>query len=191
MYARRRGPLFDWLSKFREMSDCGGTTPVEVVHGAGLLRESFLAVHANYLTAGDIKLLANAGASVVHCPSSHAYFGHRRFPYQQLARAGVNVCLGTDSVASMKGRELNMFLEMKQFSRTYPTISPMQILRMATHNGAHALGLDGIVGELRAGAFADMIAVPFQGKIVDSPSAVIYTRQILAAFVGGEYLTVK
>jgi cytosine/adenosine deaminase-related metal-dependent hydrolase len=191
MYSRRKGELFEWLSKFRDMSDCGGVTPVEAVHRAGLLRKNFLAVHANYLTRGDVGLLAKSGASVVHCPSSHAYFGHRAFPYRQLARAGVNICLGTDSVASMKRRELNMFLEMKQFARAYPNISPVQILRMATKNGARALGLEGVVGEIQTGAFADLIAVPFRGKPADSAADVIYTRQISASFVGGEFFAVK
>lgn len=190
MYGRRRGELFEWLSKFRDMSDCGGMTPVQAVHRAGLLRSNFLAVHANYLTRDDAELLAKSGSSVVHCPSSHAYFDHRRFPYQQLAKAGVNICLGTDSMASMSGRELNMFTEMQQFARAYPNVSSVKILRMATENGARALGLLGQVGELRAGCFADIIAVPFRGKTHDSHSAVLYTKRICGSFIGGKYCSV-
>ncbi|MDB6057578.1 MAG: Atrazine chlorohydrolase [Verrucomicrobiales bacterium] len=191
MYGRRTGELFEWLSKFRDMSDCGGMTPVQAVHRAGLLRPNFLAVHGNYLTRDDVQLLAKSGTSLVHCPSSHAYFGHRRFPYQQLARAGVNICLGTDSMASMAGRELNMFTEMEQFARTYPSVSPVKILRMATHNGARALGLLGAVGELRPGCFADFVAVPFRGKARDSHSAVLGTKRIDGVFTGGKYRPVK
>ncbi len=187
MYRDRKGELFEWLSKFRDMSDCGGATPLAAVHRAGLLTSKFLAVHANYLTTDDVHLLAKSGASVVHCPGSHAYFGHRRFPYQQLARAGVNICLGTDSMASTKLR-LNMFAEMQQFARIYPKVFPVQILRMATQNGARALGLDGEAGELRPGSFADIIAVPFRGKMADSAAAVLYSRQVSASFLGGGYL---
>jgi cytosine/adenosine deaminase-related metal-dependent hydrolase len=186
MYGRRKGELFDWLSKFRDMSDCGGRTPVQAVHRAGLLKSNFLAVHANYLTHDDVRLLAKSDASVIHCPSSHSYFAHRRFPYQQLARTGVNICLGTDSMASMTGRELNMFTEMQQFSRAYPKVSPVQILRIATQNGARALGLEGEAGELRSGSFADLIGVPFRGKKADSADAVLYTRHLSAMFVRGK-----
>ncbi|MGZ5544015.1 MAG: amidohydrolase family protein [Limisphaerales bacterium] len=188
MYRDRKGTLFEWLSKFRDMADCGGKTPVAAVHRAGLLTRNFLAVHANYLTRNDVDLLARSGASVVHCPSSHAYFGHRLFPYQQLARAGVNICLGTDSMASTKLRGLNIFAEMQQFARSYPKVFPVQILRMATQNGAHALGLGGEVGEVRQGFFADFIAVPFRGKTADSAAAVIYSRHVSASFLGGRSL---
>lgn len=184
MYGRGKGPLFDWLSKFRDMSDCGATTPVQAVHRAGLLRRNFLAVHANYLSREDVRLLARSGASVVHCPSSHAYFGHRRFACQRLEKAGVNICLGTDSMASMKTGELNMFGELQQFARAYPNIFPVQILRMATQNGARALGLEGEVGELRAGALPDLIWVGFRGKIADAASAVLWTSKIEGSLVG-------
>jgi cytosine/adenosine deaminase-related metal-dependent hydrolase len=186
MYARRRGPLFDWLKNFRDMSDCGGTTPVEAVHRAGLLGKNFLAVHANYLKSKDVRLLAESGASVAHCPSSHEYFGHRRFPFEKLDRAGINICLGTDSMASMRGRELNMFTEMQQFAKVYPKVAPVQILRMATSNGAAAIGLKGKVGELRAGSFADLIAVPFTGKTSQAASAVLYTKRIGECFINGQ-----
>jgi cytosine/adenosine deaminase-related metal-dependent hydrolase len=190
MYRRHRGELFEWLSKFRDMSDCGGRTPVEAVHRAGLLRPNFLAVHANYLTRNDMELLAKSGASVVHCPSSHAYFGHRRFAYQQLARAGINICLGTDSMASMAGSELNMFTEMRRFAQSYPNVSSVQILCMATQNGARALGLADKIGTLRPGSFADVIAVPFAGKMAETSSAVLYTKRIIASYIGGKRLPV-
>lgn len=185
MYAKRRGPLFEWLSRFRDMSDCDGVTPVQAVQRTGLLRENFLAVHANYLTASDVALLSRSGSSVVHCPTSHAYFGHRKFAFAQLQRAGVNVCLGTDSMASMRRRELDMFSEMQQFAKIYPAIKHVQILRTATMNGAKALGLAGRVGEFRQGAFADAIAVPFRGMISQAVSAVLYTKKVQSVFVSG------
>ena len=148
MYLHRRGPMFDWLRKQRDMSDCGLGTPVAQVARCGLLGANFLAVHANYLEAHDVAALARAGASVAHCPRSHAYFGHRPFPYPQLAAAGVNVCLGTDSLASVKttGRakaELNMFAEMRAFALSQPDVAPAEVLRMATQAGARAPGLSG------------------------------------------------
>src|SRR5665213_209637 len=141
----RRGPLFDWLKNQRDMSDCGEVTPVKQVMRSRLLGERFLAIHANYLEAEDIQHLAKTRSSVVHCPRSHAYFRHQPFPYQQLVAAGVNVCLGTDSLASVakvSGAELklSMFAEMQTFAAANPGASPPDIVRLATCNGARALG---------------------------------------------------
>ena len=101
MCVHGRGHLFDWLKSQRDMSDCGDGTPVEQVRRCGLLGENFLAIHANCLQPADIEALAQSQSSVVHCPRSHAYFRHQPFLYNELAAAGVNVCLGTDSLASV------------------------------------------------------------------------------------------
>ena len=119
------------------------------------------------------QLLGKHRVHVVHCPRSHAYFRHPPFLRERLANAGVNVCLGTDSLATMRkiGKqkpELNMFEEMRVLADTDKTISPDEILRMATVNGARALGFAGQTGELSKNAFADLIAIPFDGKIADA-----------------------
>lgn len=185
MCLHRRGPLHDWLSSQRDMSDCGHATPVQHARDCGLLGERFLAVHANYLQPADIEALAQTGSSVVHCPRSHAYFRHERFPYEELAAAGVNVCLGTDSLASVTperppGPELNMFAEMQTFAAARPAIAPPEILRLATCNGARALGLQGRVGEINEGGWADLITIPFSGKIEEAESAAVNCRGTVA-----------
>src|SRR5208283_4249567 len=129
MFARRRGPMFDWLERQRGTEDCGRGTPLAQVERCGLLGENFLAVHANYLLDSDIQALARSGASVVHCPRSHAYFQHQRFPCEELAAAGVNVCLGTDSLASVslawrQKPELNLLAERRQFAADHPGVAP-------------------------------------------------------------------
>jgi cytosine/adenosine deaminase-related metal-dependent hydrolase len=165
MFAHARGPFYDWLKRQRDMSDCGARTPVEQLRHLGALSPRFLAVHVNYFTAADAALLAESESSVVHCPRSHTYFQHQRFDLEQLTAAGVNVCLGTDSLASMlkergKKPQLNLFAEMAELARSHPEVPPETILRMATLNGARALGMAGQVGELAPGALADIIAVP-------------------------------
>src|SRR5439155_12184725 len=115
MFARGRGEMFDWLRRSqRDMSDCGLGSPVEHLARCGALSRNLLAVHVNYLGAQDAALLAKAKVSVVHCPRSHAYFGHDPFPRRRLAKAGVNLCLGTDSLATVykirrQTVELNLF----------------------------------------------------------------------------------
>ncbi len=105
MFKERRGPLFDWLKSQRDVSDCGGISPVGQLERVGMLSENFLAIHANYISEADATLLGKSRCSVVHCPRSHEYFGHKKFPHQMFSDAGVNICLGTDSLASVRAGE--------------------------------------------------------------------------------------
>ena len=170
MFTHRSGVMFDWIQgSGRDMSDCGLGTPVEHMCRCGLAGAEVIAVHANYLGAGDAGLLARHGVHVAHCPRSHFYFRHASFPLRSLLKSGVNICLGTDSLASVYKRqretvELNMFDEMRALAVDHPWLRPRAILQMATLNSARALGMAGKVGELTQGACADMIVLPFSGK---------------------------
>jgi aminodeoxyfutalosine deaminase len=194
MCVHRRGPLFDWLKSQRDMSDCGHGTPVQQVRKCGLLGERFLAIHANYLQPEDIEALAQTRSSVVHCPRSHAYFRHQPFHYQELAAARVNICLGTDSLASVTparppGPELNLFTEMQTFASVHPGVTPDAILRLATCNGARALGLQGSVGEIAPNSFADLITIPYSGKIEEAESAVVHHRgHVTGSMIEGQWM---
>ena len=180
MFVDRSGPLFNWLRTQRHMEDCGGVTPLEQLDRTGILNEQFLAVHANYLSPGDIDKLANRSASVVHCPRSHQYFGHAPFPFSELRERGVNVCLGTDSLASVRPDhrpvELSMFEEMQLFSTTHPEIHSDEVIRMATSNGAKALGHASDLGMIAPNASADLAAIPFNGNLAEAPAAVVNHR---------------
>jgi cytosine/adenosine deaminase-related metal-dependent hydrolase len=177
MFTERRGPLFDWLKNQRDMEDCGGISPVAHLERHGLFRTRFIAVHANYLNSQDVELLSSEPVSVVHCPRSHAYFKHAPFPFQNLRRSGANICLGTDSLASVipaaTPTELNMFEEMRAFAITNSEVDPAEILTMATAHGAKALGLSAMCGSLAAELSADLAAIPFQGKINEAAAAVL------------------
>jgi cytosine/adenosine deaminase-related metal-dependent hydrolase len=193
MYGKRSGPLFDWLKSQRDMEDCGGRTSVEQAARCGLLGGNFLAAHCNYITESDAALLSGNGASVVHCPRSHAYFGHAAFPYAALAKAKVNICLGTDSLASVTkssvdGLELSMFAEMRQFAVANRGVPPEQILKMATASGAQALGRSRKIGELAPGALADIIALPASAKTRDVCESVVHdARRVSAAMIDGQW----
>ena len=191
MYALGRGAMFDWLKAQRDMSDCGQCSPVAHLARQGALSPNFLAVHANYLAPGDAELLAQSGASVVHCPRSHAYFSHRAFPLQDLQRAGVNVCLGTDSLATTtKNRTepltLDMFAEMRAFARSFPELSPLEVLSAATLRAAKALHRENEMGVLAPGGFADVIAVPFSGGDV-SETIIAHHGDVRASMIHGQW----
>ncbi len=194
MFAHARGEMFTWLQRSgRDMSDCGGSSPVQHLHRCGLLDQRLLAVHVNYLARGDAALLGEHHSSVVHCPRSHHYFHHEPFPLRRLARAGVNLCLGTDSLATVYKKrhqpvELNMFEEMRALAHAMPSLSPRTILRMATVNGARALGRTGRLGELSANALADLITVPYGGPGTDVYDAVLHHRgDVSASMIGGKW----
>jgi aminodeoxyfutalosine deaminase len=168
MFMYRHGPLYDWLKNQRDMSDCGQGSPVRHLESADYLGDNLLAVHVNYLWRDDASILSKYGVSVVHCPRSHEYFRHLLFPHRELADAGVNICLGTDSLASVRKQsgtalELNMFAEMRTVAAKEPELPPHAILEMATINAAKALKREGELGVLRAGARADSIVVPYSG----------------------------
>jgi len=193
MFSKGAGPMHAWLQRSgRDMSDCGRRTPLAHVAATGILNDRFLAVHLNYLGRGDIPLLRNSGAHVVHCPRSHAYFAHKKFPLARLRAEGVNVCLGTDSLASvLKQRKhpvsLSMFEEMRALMSANPEVSPRRALNMATVSGARALGLAGRVGELSRGAFADLIAVPLGPSDNVFEAVAHHSGPVIASMIHGAW----
>ncbi len=180
MFENGGGALHDWLREIgRDMSDCGGRSPVEAAQDLGLLKPDFLAAHVNRLVRRDAGLLAASVSRVVHCPGSHVFFSHSPFPYHELVKAGVKVCLGTDSLASVDGDgdrppRLNLFDEMRRFAAAFPDVAPEEIVRMGTMNGAYALGVGRVVGELGRGSAADCIAVTHEGALEAAHEAVVH-----------------
>src|SRR5262245_9889805 len=81
MFMYRQGPMFEWLKSQRDMTDCGHGSPVQHLERCGYLDENLLAVHVNYLWRHDAGILGRGGVSVAHCPRSHDYFRHLRFPF--------------------------------------------------------------------------------------------------------------
>ncbi len=194
MFAEGGGEMYEWLRRSgRDMSDCGNGSPVRHFSKAGMLGNNLLAAHVNYLARGDIALLRNAAVSVVHCPRSHFYFRHANFPVRRLLRAGVNVCLGSDSLVTVYKRpkekvELDMFAEMRTLHAREPALSPRKVLAMATLNGARALHLEGKIGQLSPSAFADLIVLPLKGNTPDPYAAVIrHHGPVIASMIGGRW----
>lgn len=186
LFVHRRGPMFEWLGSQRDMTDCGQVSPVQLLAQAGVLGEGFLAVHVNYLAAGDAGLLARRHTSVVHCPRSHAFFQHEPFPLEQFLPLGVNVCVGTDSLASVARKrraplELNLFTELQTLAARAPGLAPRSLLEMVTTHAARALGRAGELGELRPGARADLIVLPGAGGSGDLFEAAVHHQGAVAA----------
>lgn len=141
-----------------------GKRPLQRLQELGLVNSLLVAVHATQLNDAEISLLAKAGATIVHCPESNLKLASGFCPVAKCLDAGVNVALGTDGAAS--NNDLDMFGEMrtaallgKAVANDASAVSAMTALRMATINGAKALGLADETGSLRIGKAADVIAV--------------------------------
>jgi aminodeoxyfutalosine deaminase len=166
MFREASGPLYEFMKSIgRPMDDCGQGTPLELFLGAigdrGL--PVWIVAHLNELTENDFELLKKSDAQfhVVHCPRSHDYFGHSRFAFERLRSLGLNISLGTDSLAS--NQSLSLFEEMRAFQKEYPSVSSEEILQMVTVNPARALRQENALGKICRGAHADLLAVPSYG----------------------------
>jgi len=194
MFQNGRGAMFNWLRKNgRDMDDCGTRSPVQQLAALKLLSPRFLAVHVNHLASGDARLLARASASVVHCPRSHAFFRHTPFPFTELHDARVNLCLGTDSLASIgkdnrRKPELDLFAELRAFAAQQPGLAPEEFLDLVTRNPAAALGEHGRLGELTRRAQADLLVLRSKAALESAAETVVHTPPDLAGvMIAGEW----
>jgi 5-methylthioadenosine/S-adenosylhomocysteine deaminase len=138
---------------------------LERLDAAGLLRRPASLVHANFPGEGDARLLRERGVVVIHCPGAHAWFGRGDFDAEGWWAEGVDVALGTDSLAG--NAALDMGREVSLFRKTHPGASPGQAFDMATRAGARALGLDGQVGGLSVGSRADFVLHQGEGEALE------------------------
>ena len=138
MFSYGRGPLYNFLASLgRDNTDCGQGSPLSHLIEHGVIGNNCIIAHLNYLQDYDYELLANSGASVVHCPKCHTYFGHAPFRCKGCcASHGVNIQpMGTDSLAN--NNALDMRSEMRE-AQTVHGLSDREVLEMVLLNGARA-----------------------------------------------------
>ena len=147
----------------------GGRSPIQVLNDTKLLRRAVLA-HGVHLSDADIELIAQNSATVVHCPASNFKLASGVARILDLQRAGVNVALGTDGPAS--GNDIDLWIAIrlagymqKTFAKNPAVLPAVELVRMATINGARALQLDHMIGSLEVGKRADIVILD-----ADSPS---------------------
>ncbi|QNP69660.1 amidohydrolase family protein [Streptomyces roseirectus] len=133
--------------------------PVTALRDAGLLRERILYVHGNTLDDGELKLIADSGATACAAPGAEAMLGNRSPVAGRLRRAGVVTGLGADTVTSAPGDMFSVMRAALLASRLADEVplTVADVLRMATIDGATALGLGDRTGSLRPGKQADVV----------------------------------
>jgi cytosine/adenosine deaminase-related metal-dependent hydrolase len=144
----------------------------------GVLGPNCLLAHANHLDEAEVESVASTGASVVHCPRAHRFFRRESAPWELWRRYGVNVCLGTDSLAS------NESLDIRAEMRALHQFPSQEVLAMATVNAAKALNCEGKLGKITVGGLADLAAVPLDGDPYES--VVRSEKPVCFAMVGGK-----
>jgi len=157
---RGEGPFYEWMRRLKVLpADWRppGLRPIPALADAGFFAGPVLVAHGNDLTDEEIGVLARSGSTVVYCPRSHAFFGHRDHPWRRLLAAGVNVALGTDSLASCPS--LSILDEMRFLFGRETDADPRSVLAMATVGGARALGVADRVGDIREGLSAECCLV--------------------------------
>lgn len=172
---RGTGPLAEHLKSLGAWDDqivAAGRRPIELADACGVLTERTVVAHANYVTDADIGLLTQRGVSVAFCPRTHQAFGHEPHRFPDMLRAGVNVCIGTDSLAS--NPSLSVLDELRFLHRTHAGIDPELLLAMGTQHGAEALGWTESAGSITPGTPADLVVIPFEQSLRTAGVAAIF-----------------
>lgn len=177
-----------------------GERPLARLARLQLLGPRFQAVHMTQVNDEDISLLVEHNCSVIHCPESNLKLASGFCPVERLWEAGVNVAIGTDGAASnndldLLGETRTAALLAKAVAGSATALSAHRALRMATLNGARALGLEDQTGSLEVGKLADMVAFDLsrlaQQPIYDPVSQLIYSSGrdcVRHVWVGGKQL---
>lgn len=156
-----KGRWHDFLKDRNLLEDtwqCPHIKPMHYFLDIDLSNRRALLAHVNYIDNDELAALAASNHSVAYCPRSHAFFQHDDHPFRRMLDLGINVCLGTDSLAS--NTTLSILDEMRFLHRRYPDFPVDTLLKMATINGSIALGWDDITGTIQPGKAADLVAIP-------------------------------
>jgi cytosine/adenosine deaminase-related metal-dependent hydrolase len=165
-----------------------GCSPVEYAETLGLLACSPLLAHVNYVTDTDIALLAERHCTVAYCPRTHRFFQHEPHSYRQMLEHGVNVCIGTDSLASAPS--LSILDDLRFLRDADSSCASDVLLEMGTLRGARAVNMESQVGSLEPGKQADLVVVPLTHPGTGAPVDDLLrgTAQPLSVWVAGQRL---
>jgi 5-methylthioadenosine/S-adenosylhomocysteine deaminase len=180
-----------------------GMRPLKRLSTIGLLSNRLQCVHMTQIDEEDIELLKAFRPNIIHCPESNLKLASGNCPVELLLNEKMNIALGTDGAAS--NNDLNMVGEMqtaaligKAVAKDATAVSAMEVLQMATINGAKALGLEHKIGSIKKGKSADLIAIDLRhlntSPMYNPISQIVYSatnNQVTDVFVAGKQLLRK
>ncbi len=178
--------ILETLNEIEESVRKYGMNSIEICCETGIFNVPIIAAHCVHLSENDMNILKQRGVSVAHNPASNLKLGSGIAKVPELMERGIDVCLGTDGAAS--NNNLNMFEELhlaalihKGVHRNPLVVNAKDILRMATTNGAKALGFADETGMIKEGMKADIIMIdidkPHLCPVNDPISAIVYSAQ--------------
>jgi 5-methylthioadenosine/S-adenosylhomocysteine deaminase len=172
-----------WLARGIPLPPSAGFTPVRWLAEHRILSDRCLCIHAVQIDSADIRLLADSGAAVAHCPLSNLAHGHGVAPLAALLKAGVRVGLGTDSEVSVGRPDL---LAEARAAATQAGLNPETVIELCTLGGSRALGLDRETGSLTPGKWGDCVVIRVARN--DHPAEMVLhssAPDVLGTYVGG------
>ena len=192
--------LHEIAHEVEESIKATGERPIQRLERLGLLSPRLVAVHMTQIDDTDMALLKKYGVNIVHCPESNLKLASGFCPVHDLEQNHINVALGTDGAAS--NNDLDMIGEMrtaallaKGVAQNAEAIPAFNALKMATLNGAKALGLEDQIGSITAGKQADLVAINMSGieqqPLYDPISQLVYSSnrdQVTDVWVAGKQL---
>ena len=163
-----------------------GMRNIAYLESVGISGKHVALAHCVHVDSDELNLLRSSGTNVVHCPSSNLKLGSGIAPVKEMLEAGVSVSLGADGAAC--NNRLDMFTEMRtaallQKAQHGPEVLPaLQALRLATIEGAKAMGLDKEIGSIEIGKRADLVVLNISDLHAtptprDLASAIVYSAQ--------------
>jgi len=157
------GSFADGLRRRGIAVDPRAESPIQLLSRLRVLDTTPLLIHCVRVDARDIATIANSGSSVAHCPASNAKLGHGVAPLDELLAAGITVGLGSDSMASNNRMDILAEARLALLAQrtrigSFESPAAMDVLELATIEGAKAIGIDHLVGTLEEGKQADLAA---------------------------------
>jgi cytosine/adenosine deaminase-related metal-dependent hydrolase len=157
--------MLETIGVWRDDWEVPGCGPVQFLDRHGIIDAGTLVVHGVQCDDAALARLRDIGATLVTCPRSNRWVGVGYPPIERFYNSGVQVAVGTDSLASVE--DLNLFTELKTMRWLAPGVPAAKILESATLIGARALGLEAELGTLTPGKRAEIIAVALPDTVDD------------------------
>lgn len=156
--------LLENAAEKKQLEEKFGKSAVSFLGDIGYLDEQLIAFHCVYFSDKDMKIFADHGCKVVHNPASNMKLASGVAPVPEMLKAGITVGLGTDGCASNNNldiiKEMSTAAKLHKVARLDPTVMDAQtVVRMATIEGAKALGMERTTGSLEIGKKADIIII--------------------------------
>uniref|UniRef100_A0A7V6CDA2 Amidohydrolase-related domain-containing protein n=1 Tax=Thermodesulfobacterium geofontis TaxID=1295609 RepID=A0A7V6CDA2_9BACT len=167
------GPLLEILKERGQWNESfvpPGVSPIKYLNSLKLLDEDTLLIHVIHIDEKDLEILKNTKPKICICLRSNLFIGVGIPKLKEFLSAGLDVCIGTDSLAS--NDHISIWEEMKAIYTYYPDISPGEILKIATFTGAKILGFDKM-GAILAGYYPNMLVVEIKDYLKENPEDAI------------------